>query len=140
MENTTNQTDNLFDITYDSAAGAFLKQAATWARICAVIGFISAGLSLIKFFAGPSRSAIAAAASLIISLIFLAISVTLNIFQLRFANNSLRGLAANSQERLNEGVSSLGTYFKIVGILIIIGIAFVIIYFFAMFFFMSRLR
>jgi hypothetical protein len=140
MENNTNQTDNLFDITYDSAAGNYLKQAATWARICAVIAFISAGLTLIKSFGGGRGNMMAAAASVAVSLIVVAISILINVFLLRFANNTLTGLANANQEQLNEGVSNLGTYFKIVGILIIVCLALFVIYLFAAFFFMSRLR
>lgn len=140
MENNTNQTDNLFDITYDSAAGNYLKQAATWARICAIIGFISAGLSLLKAFAAGKGNMMFAAATVLISLVFVGISILINVFLLRFANNTTTGLASSSQEKLNEGVSNLTTYFKIIGILIIILIAFCIIYFFAAVFFMSKYR
>ena len=140
MENNPNQADSLFELTYDSAAGNYLKQAATWARICAVIAFISAGLSLIKSFATAKGNVMVATATILIMLIIVGVSLLINVFLLRFANNTLTGLSGNNQERLNEGIGNLGTYLKIMGILIIVALALCIIYFFALFFFMSRYR
>jgi hypothetical protein len=140
MENNTNQADNLFDLTYDSAAGNYLKQAATWAKICAIIAFVSAGLSLLKSFAAGRGSMITAAATVLVSLIVVGLSILINVFLLRFASNTTTGLTSSNQEKLNEGISNLTTYFKIVGILIIILIAFCIIYFFAAIFFMSKYK
>jgi hypothetical protein len=140
MENNPNQADTLFEITYDSAAGDYLKQAATWARICAVIAFISAGLSIVKSFATGRGSLMATTATILLMLIIVGISILINVFLLRFANNTLTGLSGNSQERLNEGIGNLGTYFKIMGILIIVALALCIIYLFVLFFFLSRYR
>jgi len=114
MEN----SGNLFNIGIDPETRDHLYQAAKWARIIAIISFISAGLGLISVLTGDEE--VNKTAMFIATLIFAGISITLNIFLLRFANNTKSSLSTMSQEHFNEGITSLHTYFKVIGILIII--------------------
>lgn len=128
MENFNNQSDNLFNISVEDGARDLLLTAATWARIVAIVGFISAGISVIDAFIGqPGANSTAVAGGVLITLIFVAISVALNIFLFRFATNMIASLGNRSQVQFNEGVSNLRTYFKFMGILIIIVLAIMLI-------------
>ncbi|AXY78272.1 hypothetical protein D3H65_31630 [Paraflavitalea soli] len=128
MENNSNQGDNLFNLSIEGAARELLQTAATWARIIAIVGFISGGLSLIGLiFGSPQANAAVAASSTLISLPFIALGVIINVFLFKFATNILGSLANMSQVQFNEGINNLRTYFKIIGILIIIGLSLVVL-------------
>lgn len=128
MENYNNQGDNLFNLSVEGAARDLLLTAATWARTIAIVGFISAGLSVLDAFIGKAGAGSAAlAGGILFTLLFVAIGVVLNIFLFRFATNIIASLSNMSQVQFNEGVSNLKTYFKLMGILIIIGLAIVFI-------------
>ncbi|WP_315822002.1 hypothetical protein [Paraflavitalea speifideaquila] len=130
MENTSNQESNLFNISIEGNARSLLVTAATWARIVAIIGFISAGISLLEaIFGNPIESAAAKTGSVLFLMIFIAIGVIINIFLFRFATNTLASLNGMNQIQFNEGVNNLRTYFKIMGILIIIVLALCIVFF-----------
>lgn len=121
MENNSNQGDNLFNISIEGAARDFLTTAATWARIVAIVGFISAGLSVLDAVVGKSgESGATIVGSTIGALIGAAISVAINIFLYRFATNTLASVSNMSQVQFNEGINNLRTYFKILGIIMII--------------------
>ena len=49
----------------------------------------------------------------------------LYVFLLRFANRTSASLNTQNQEQFNAGIGYLATYFKILGIIIIIGLALV---------------
>lgn len=132
MENNSNQGDNLFHLSIEGAARDFLQTAATWARIVAIVGFISGGLSLLGFiFGAPSANAAAVAGTTLLMLPFIVVGVIINVFLFKFATNILASLSNMSQVQFNEGVNNLRTYFKIISILIIIALAIVFIVFLA---------
>ena len=110
---------NLFTLGVDPNTRDHFSSAAKWARIIAIVNFISAGLSLISVFTTKEDQG-TQTAMFIFLLIFAGISIALNIFLLRFGNNMTKSLSTMSQEQFNEGVGSLNTYFKIMGILIIV--------------------
>jgi len=129
MDNNTQQSDNLFDLSIDTTARDYLKTAATWARIIAIIGFIGIAIMLIDIFIGSARGgAMVVASSVLMGSIFIIIALVLNIFLLRFANNTLAGLSGMSQVQFNEGVHNLSTYLKALGIIIIIVLALCVIF------------
>lgn len=126
MENNTNQSDSLFNLSIEGAARELLLTAATWARVIAVVGFITAGLSILSAIVGKAGAGSAQmVGSIFGALIGAAITVVINIFLYRFATNTTTSLSNMSQVQFNEGVGNLKTYFKILGIFIIIGIALV---------------
>lgn len=128
MQNNTNQESGLFNLSIEGAARDLLQTAATWARIIAIVGFISAGLSLLAALFAPSESgAVAKGANVLLTILFLLVGVVLNIFLFRFATNTLESLNNMSQVQFNEGVNNLRIYFKMIGILVIIMIALVFI-------------
>lgn len=128
MENNTNRESGLFSLSIEGSARELLQSAATWARIIAIVGFVSAGLTLLDtIIRGAGVGGFAMAGSVLFVSIILVVQVVLNIFLYRFASNTLESLNNMSQVQFNAGVGNLKTYFKMVGILIIIGIAICII-------------
>jgi hypothetical protein len=139
MEN-ENQLDTFFKISFNDNAREQLKAIALWARICALCAFVSYVVALIVAIFGKTVSSAyseqsyqvtsavktwAIASALISGIIGFAI----NYFLYRFATDAKKGLDTIDQVKLNEGLLNLKTYFKILGIivlvaLIICGIAF----------------
>lgn len=130
MENNSNQPDNIFNLSIEGATRELLLTAATWARIIAIAGFITAGLSILSAIVGKAGAGSAQmVGSIFGALIGAAIGVVINIFLYRFATNTITSLSNMSQVQFNEGIGNLKTYFKIISILIIIVLALVIIVF-----------
>lgn len=88
---------------------------ATWARICAIVSFVSQGISLIAAFKTNSY---------IIQIIITIFMVFINILLLNFANKLLDALNTGDEGLLTESFSNLRRYFLICGILmfVIIGL------------------
>ncbi len=124
-----NQSDNLFELTVDTKAREHLQAAAQWARIIAIIGFISAGIAFLDvFLENGTREVFVLIAQIIGVIIGSGISVLLYSFLYRFAGNMKTGLSGMSQELFNMALRNLKTYFKIIGILLIIAISFAVLY------------
>ena len=123
---------NLFNLGVDPSARDYLRSAASWAKIIAYFNFISAGLSIIDAaFGTPGQTQMGVASSVVFTMIVVGIIVVINIFLLRFANNTLNSLANMNQQEFNEGINNLRIYFKIWGILfiILVSIIFLVILF-----------
>ena len=122
----SNSNLNLFQLGIDMHTSEHLKRAAYWARIIALAGFISAGLSVIVAFANrelaPARTMVVT-----FTIIFAIISILINMFLYRFATHTKTGITDMSQEQFNEGINGLQTYFKIIGILLIIMLSIVVL-------------
>ncbi|WP_276484490.1 hypothetical protein [Paraflavitalea pollutisoli] len=132
MENNRNEESGLFNLAIEGEAKQLLHTAASWARIVAIIGFISAGITLLStILSGAKAGGFALAGSLLFVTLFLVIGVVLNIFLYRFATNTLASLENMSQVQFNEGANNLKTYFKLMAILIIIAMALFFIVFLA---------
>ncbi|MES2372795.1 MAG: DUF5362 family protein [Bacteroidota bacterium] len=91
-----------------------LQEAATWARIIAILALSSSALSLIVSF---KRGMI------FFSLLSAAISVFIYLYLLKFSSQAKKGLQNNDQQMLNDGFRNLNTYFKILGVILIIVIS-----------------
>jgi hypothetical protein len=121
------QTDissgDIFNLGIDAHSKDLLRTSATWAKIIAIISFISAGISVVTAVinsTSASENVIAAVGPIGGSLIVAAITVTLNLFLLRFASNISSSLTNMNQQQFNSGASNLRIYFKFLGILVII--------------------
>jgi len=114
-------SDKLFNLEIDMITRDHLKTITTWARIIAIVGLITVGLSLIRLFANPGGvNAAMLVGTILASLIYLTVITLLYVFLLRFANRTSASLNTQNQEQFNSGIGSLATYFKILGIIIII--------------------
>jgi len=127
MENTNENSIFNFN-NVDEEAKSNLSGIAQWTNINAIVGFVSAGLSLITTVVGLGRlgsfgsssNAVGAILGLIITL---AISLLLNITLIAAAQNIKKGIEQTDQGHFALGLNKLATYFKILGIITIVVIA-----------------
>jgi len=124
--------DNFFNISFDEATRGQIRKAAQWARVCALCTFIGYGVSLIVTIFGKQTELTETESGIQItrayragtifgSLIVVAIGVWIYYFLYRFATSAAKGMDAMDSIKTNEGFDSLRRYFKILGILLIIG-------------------
>lgn len=129
IPNGSNSLDNFFNISFDESTRSQVRKAAQWARICALCTFIGYGITLIVVFFGRPSSVEAEvgsayrAGSILGSLIVVAFGVWIYLFLYRFATATAKGMDAMDSIKTNEGFDSLRRFFKILGILLIIGLS-----------------
>jgi membrane protein YqaA with SNARE-associated domain len=128
-----NQSDSFLKVTFDDNAREQLNTIALWAKICAICAFISYAIALIVAILGRTRSTafgdenalvtsstkVGAIAGAVIGAV---IGYAINYFLYRFATDAKRGLESIDQVKLNEGLLNLKTYFKILGIIVLIAL------------------
>lgn len=105
-------TDEIIDAPFSQKLKDNLRPAASWARISAIVSFVSAGLSLLESLRRGNIFG---------SFITAAISVTIAIYLFNFGNQTKKGIDNIDQPELEEGLNSLRRYFKIITILLIVG-------------------
>jgi len=126
MEN-QNQLDNFFNLQFDDESRNSLQTIARWARIAAICAFAGYGIALLAAIFGKSPAEATGIggsfgkASLITgALVSAIIGGAINYFLYRFAVDAKEGLTNVNQIKLNEGLGNLKTYFKIIGIFLLI--------------------
>lgn len=145
MEN-TNQS--LFDINFDENVKQSLKGTATWGGIAAIVSIIGSVLGVVNYFVQKAKmdrfysegseeivrlQRTSEAGGLFNVALSLIIGIILFVFLFKFSNKTKTGVDTGDQYVINEGLGSLATYFKIIGILFIIGICLVgIVFLFAL--------
>jgi hypothetical protein len=123
-------SDKIFNVEIDMISRDHLKTITVWARIIALVGLINLGLTLIRLFANPAGTGAAALIGMLFFvLIYLSVMTLLYFFLLRFANRTSASLNTQNQDQFNSGIGSLATYFKILGIIIIIVLSLVGLFF-----------
>jgi hypothetical protein len=133
----SNQLDNFFNIAFDASTRAQIRQAAVWAKICSLCAFIGYAIALIVTIFGrqgysAETEGIGVSGSFqtgtfLGSLITTAIGVIINYFLYRFAEATVRGMDTMDSVKTNEGFNNLRIYFRICGILLIIGLSFALL-------------
>ena len=136
MEN--QDTDkSLFDLSFDENTKQQLKGAATWGGIAAIVAIIGAILSFINYFIQknnvksfqfegfPEMRTSQSSGNIVSSIITLALGIVLFYYLNKFSKSAKAGVDGSNQQMINEGLGSLSTYFKIIGVLLIIAIVFV---------------
>jgi hypothetical protein len=126
--------ENFFNIAFDGATRAQIRQAAVWAKIATLCTFIGYGITLIVAFIGRPEYRIqtngtevtrtVTHTSIFGTLITVAIGTWINYFLYRFAVSSIRSIDSMDGVSANEGFNNLRTYFKILGICLIIALCF----------------
>jgi hypothetical protein len=123
----SNQLDNFFNIAFDDAVRAQVRSAAGWARICALCGFIGAGVAfVVAIFSASGEgggNGFTRIGTILGVLISTAITVFINYWLYRFAISTTKGMDAMDSVKTNDGLNSLRTYFRILGIILIIVLA-----------------
>lgn len=130
--------DNVFDIRIDQESQGLLKTITRWAKMIAVLGFVSMGLTLIhsvllKLWKDPDAAGPVELKALEagLTIVIVIISITLNILLYRFATHTARSLETMSQESFNAGTNHLRNYFKMMGILMIVCVSLLVLGMFA---------
>ena len=132
MEN-QNQLDNVFKISFDNDAREQLQTIALWAKIAAICAFIGYVVALISAFFGKTQpsgfgtveqsdavNSFARGSVIAGTLVSVIIGSAINYFLYKFSVDTKQGLSGIDQIKLNMGLSSLKTYFKILGIILLI--------------------
>ncbi|MEO7532161.1 MAG: DUF5362 family protein [Sediminibacterium sp.] len=108
MENNLN---DLLKLEVSPKLKADLLDAAVWGRIIAIMAFCSSALSLIVSI---NRGA------MVTAFISAGISVFIYLYLFKFGAAVKKALDTNDQQMLSEGLHSLRTYFKILGVIMMI--------------------
>ena len=114
-----NSNLNLFQLSVDHETSEELRRCSYWAKIVAIAAFISAGLSMIFVFVNPEYAS-QRILMIMVTIMMTVITVVINVFLYRFATKTTDAINNMSQNDLAEGISGLQTYFKIMGIILII--------------------
>lgn len=130
MEN-QNMNEGLFDVELDESIKKLLHDIARWARFIAIFAFIGYGIALAEAITNGSPEGSSSlgtyagrASSILGAIIGGAIGIAINIYLLRFGNQTRQAINEANQDMLDKGFNNLRTYFKIIGILAIIMLAF----------------
>ncbi len=133
MENSTSDK-SLFDLSFDENVKQSLKGAATWGGIAAIVSLIGSILGLVNYFVEKGKESryggnsleemqlqqAANTGGLVSVVITLLIGIILFYFLNKFSRSAKAGVDTNDHYLINEGLGSLSTYFKFIGVLLII--------------------
>ncbi len=139
MEQQSNSPiNNLFDLQINEESKQLLLTITKWARIIAILAFISPAISVIKVIIPASRTGNAdmigyqLGGSIVGILVVSIVSIILNVFLYRFATSTAESLQTMSQESFNKGANNMRLYFKMLGILIIVALSLAVLFIFIM--------
>jgi hypothetical protein len=133
MEN-LDTNKSLFDFNFDEQVKEQLKGTATWAGIAAIISLSGYILGVINYFfmrgkvqtfrstAFPDAqlSKTETAGGFIGIFITLLIGIFLFYYLNTFSKSAKAGVDSNNQPLINKGLGNLSSYFKLIGVLLII--------------------
>jgi len=130
-------TFDSFEMQLSNTAKDFLKETAKWAYFLSIIGFVFLGLFVIlaffMFSAGSAlgsmsgMGALGAMGGAAIGVVYLLIALLYFfpiLYLFKFASKTRKAFAENNTELLTDGIESLKSHYKFVGILMIIVISF----------------
>lgn len=130
-------TDNsLFDLSIDETAKDHLRRICSWTLVIVITAVIGYVVAIIKAFMpktqvvqsegfGASLNTGQGIGSVIFGII---IGLLVNYFLYQFANLTKKGINGMSQTDLNAGFYNLKIYFVIISVLVIIVLAFVLLF------------
>ena len=130
-------TDNsLFDLSIDETAKDHLRRICSWTLVIVITAVIGYVVAIIKVFTpktqvvhsegfGVSLSTGQGIGSVIFGII---IGLLINYFLYQFASLTKKGVNGMSQTDLNAGFYNLKIYFVIISVLVIIVLAFVLLF------------
>jgi small-conductance mechanosensitive channel len=130
-------TDNsLFDLSIDETAKDHLRRICSWTLVIVITAVIGSVVAIVKAFTpkaqvvqsegfGVSLNTGQGIGSVIFGII---IGLLVNYFLYQFANLTKKGINGMSQTDLNAGFYNLKIYFVIISVLVIIVLAFVLLF------------
>lgn len=125
----SNISKGLLDLQVNEEVKSNFLGLAQWTNYAAIIGLIGALLGFIGAYVESSKmgdvQGPGVAGGIIGGLIVMAISLYLNFTLLNASKKIKAGVSSAEQGSFNDGLSKLTTYFKVIGILVIILLVFV---------------
>lgn len=130
------QSLNVLDLHYDQESIGYFEQSAKWAKFIAIVGFVFSGLFVIvSFFIGsifssmPEMSAagfgmLGGGAITAIYLVIALINFFPCLYLFRFATRLQEAVKANDAVKMNDALKNLKSFFKFIGVLLIVTLAF----------------
>ena len=126
MQEEQQEQQELPKVKIDDTAYLYLLTATGWARTIAILGLVGSGLSFVATIQQVAMG-LGGGSSIVTGVITLAFSILLNLVLLRFANQTSAGLQQDSHQQFNAGIGQLSLYFKIMGIVVLIGISLLVL-------------
>jgi len=131
-----NTENSLFDLSIDETAKDHLRRICSWTLVIVITAVIGYVVAIIKAFMpktqvvqsegfGASLNTGQGIGSVIFGII---IGLLVNYFLYQFANLTKKGINGMSQTDLNAGFYNLKIYFVIISVLVIIVLAFVLLF------------
>ena len=131
--------NSLFDLSVDETAKDHLRRICSWTMIIVITAVIGYVVAIIKALLpkaqvlqsegfGVSVSTGQNLGSVIFGVIF---GLLINYFLYQFSNRTKKGVNGMSQTDLNAGFYNLKIYFVIISVVVIIALAFVLLFFLA---------
>ncbi|MBL7734735.1 MAG: hypothetical protein JNL51_04705 [Chitinophagaceae bacterium] len=130
------QSLNVLDLHYDQESIGYFEQSAKWAKFIAIVGFVFSGLFVIlSFFIGsifssmPEMSApgfgmLGGGAITAIYLVIALINFFPCLYLFRFATRLQEAVKANDGVKMNNALKNLKSFFKFIGVVLIVTLAF----------------
>lgn len=131
---------SLFDLSIDETAKDHLRRICSWTMVIVVTAVLGYVVAIVKALMpkaqviqsegfGVSVSTGQTLTSVIFSII---IGLLINYFLYQFTKLAKKGIEGISQADLNAGFYNLKIYFVIISVLVIIGLAFILLFFVAL--------
>lgn len=118
QQNIIDQKDTLSDLPVGGRLKDILTTITTWAKIIAIINFVSIPLG---FYESIKEN------SVVSGIITAGVTILINIFLLNFSNKTKRSIDTTDQYSFNSGMNDLKNYFKVIGIVLIIMIVIAVV-------------
>lgn len=127
-----NKTD-LLQLGISDRANLYLKEAARWARFLAIFGFVImavvvlAGIGLTTYFSALMASEFGAMGGAILPVIYILFSLLYFfpcLYLFRFASKTRAAVLSSDAALLEAGLKNLKAFFRYMGILLIVVLAF----------------
>jgi hypothetical protein len=132
MEANTQNT-SIFNFELNDTSKLHLQGLSQWAKITALVSFISVGLSLLSTLILLGKYGSGMGTSIGSGFISWIITVLLNVILFGASKNIYSAVINTNQSSLNKGFGELARYLRILGVLcIIIGAILLIIFLFAL--------
>jgi hypothetical protein len=134
-----NTNQQLFGLKINENSKTQLRGAAVVAGIAAILSLISSVLKAVGAFMNKSQveyqfegfeqpsMSVQRTGNIAGAIITLIISILLFYFLNRFSTQTKNGINSSNQQLVNNGLGGLASYFVTIGVLLIIGLAFVLL-------------
>jgi hypothetical protein len=117
-------SQSTYDVSYDENVKQSIKSAAEAGKAAAVAALISTALVVVAFLVTINRYYGPVPGGTILGLLIRVVVAGFLFYYLnKFATLARMGINGNDPATIRQGISSLGSYFKLAGIILIIGVA-----------------